>query len=115
MWAYLGVAVALGALEAAGSLEDRGNPWVPGVIGGALAATLGAFAARSLFGRVRRRLDREAAAALPVYGEAVSLVAAGVSILFPPLAVLVLAAFAWLLRGGRRREGEKYAGLRILR
>jgi hypothetical protein len=27
----------------------------------------------------------------------------------------VVGALAWLLLGGRRREGEKYAGLRILR
>jgi hypothetical protein len=26
-----------------------------------------------------------------------------------------VAALAWLLIGGRRRAGEKYAGLRILR
>ena len=31
------------------------------------------------------------------------------------LASNVVAAQAWLLAGGRRREGEKYAGLRILR
>jgi hypothetical protein len=29
--------------------------------------------------------------------------------------VLIVAALAWLLIGGRRRQGEKYAGLRILR
>ena len=29
--------------------------------------------------------------------------------------LLVVGALAWLLLGGRRREGEKYAGLRILR
>jgi hypothetical protein len=45
----------------------------------------------------------------------VALLAAGASILFPPLAILVIAGLAWLLVGGRRREGEKYAGLRILR
>ena len=33
----------------------------------------------------------------------------------PPLALLALAFFARLLAGGKRREGEKYAGLRILR
>jgi Domain of unknown function (DUF4126) len=115
LWASLALALVLGALEAAGSLEDRDNPWIVGAIGGALAALFGAVAARSLFGRVRRRLDRSAAAALPLYGEGVALVAAGLSILFPPLAILVLAGLAWLLRGGRRREGEKYAGLRILR
>jgi hypothetical protein len=36
-------------------------------------------------------------------------------VLFPPLAIIVVVALAWLLRGGQRRQGEKYAGLRILR
>src|SRR5919107_1275300 len=31
------------------------------------------------------------------------------------LGALVAAGLAWLLAGGRRRAGEKYAGLRILR
>jgi hypothetical protein len=109
------VAVALGALEAAGSLADRDHPILPGVLLGAAAALLGFFAARSLFTRVRRRLDPEAAGALPVYAEGAAVAAAGLSIAFPPLAVLVLAGLAWLLIGGRRREGEKYAGLRVLR
>jgi hypothetical protein len=78
-------------------------------------AVLGYAAARSLFTRVRRRLDGEAAGALPVYAEGAAVIAAGLSILFPPLAVLVLAGLAWLLLGSRRRSGEKYAGLRILR
>jgi len=55
--ALLGVALVLGALEAAGSLADRDHPVLPGIAVG----------------------------------------------------------LAWLLLGGRRREGEKYAGLRILR
>ena len=115
MWLLLAIAVALGALEAAGSLADHDHPVLAGIVAGAAAAALGFFAARSLFGRVRRRLDPEAQGALPVYGEGAALLAAGASILFPPLAILVLAALAWLLVGGRRREGEKYAGLRILR
>jgi hypothetical protein len=111
----LAVAVGLGALEAAGSLADRDHPVVAGIVLGAAAAALGFFAARSLFGRVRKRLDREAQGALPLYGESAAVAAAGLSILFPPLAILVLAGLAWLLAGGRRRAGEKYAGLRILR
>ena len=109
------IAVALGVLVAAGSLADRGHSIVPGVLLGAAAAILGFLAARSLFARVRRRLDPAAAGALPVYGEGAAAAAAGLSILFPPLAVVVLATLAWLLAGGRRREGEKYAGLRVLR
>jgi hypothetical protein len=114
-WLLLAIAVALGALEAAGSLADHGHPVMAGIVAGAAAAALGFFAARSLFGRVRRRLDADAQGVLPLYGEGAALLAAGASVLFPPLAILVLAALAWLLMGGRRREGEKYAGLRILR
>jgi hypothetical protein len=112
---YAALVAALGALEAAGSLADEGYSPIPGIVLGAAAALLGFFAARSLFSRVRKRLDAEAAGALPLYGEGAAVGAAGLSVLFPPLAVLVVAGLAWLLSGGKRRQGEKYAGLRILR
>jgi hypothetical protein len=115
VYALGAVAIALGALVAAGSLADRGHTIAPGLVLGATAAVLGFLAVRSLFTRVRRRLDDDAARALPLYGEGAALAGAGLSILFPPLAVLVVAALAWLLAGGRRREGEKYAGLRVLK
>jgi hypothetical protein len=50
-----------------------------------------------------------------LYGEGAAGVSAGLSVLFPPLAIFVLGGLGWLLAGGRRRAGEKYAGLRILR
>jgi tellurite resistance protein TehA-like permease len=115
MWALLAISIAVGALMAAGSLADHDEPIVPGIVGGVLAAALGFFAAQSLFTRVRRRLDRDAQSVLPAYGEGAGLVAAGLSVLFPPLAIVVLGVLGWLLLGGRRRAGEKYAGLRILR
>lgn len=115
VWLLLTLAVVLGALQGAASLADHGHPVVAGIVAGAAAATLGFFAARSLFGRVRRRLDPDAQAILPLYGEGAALGAAGAAILFPPLAIVVIAGLAWLLAGGRRRAGEKYAGLRILR
>src|SRR5687768_5422116 len=115
VWMLLGIALVLGALQGAGSLADHDHPVAAGIVAGAAAAALGFFAARSLFGRVRRRLDADAQSILPLYGEGAALGAAGASILFPPLAILVLAGLAWLLAGGRRRAGEKYAGLRILR
>jgi hypothetical protein len=111
----IAVALVLAALEASGSLADRSTTWWPGLIAGPAAAGLGLAAARALFGRVRRRLDAATAGTLPLYGEAAALVAAGLSVLFPPLAILVVAGLAWLLLGSRRRAGEKYAGLRILR
>jgi len=115
VWALAATCVLLGALVAAGSLADHGYTIVPGVVLGAAAAGLGFVAARDLFARVRRRLGPEAAGALPVYAEGIALAGAGLSILFPPLALLVVGALGWLLLGSRRREGEKYAGLRVLR
>jgi hypothetical protein len=111
----IAAALVLGALQGAGSLAEGSATWWPGLIAGTAAAALGFAAARSLFTRVRGRLDSEAAATLPLYAEAAALAAAGLSILLPPLAILVVAGLAWLLAGGRRRAGEKYAGLRILR
>ena len=115
LYALLVVALVLGALLAAGSVADRSDEWWAGAVAGVACAALGFQAARSLFGRVRRRLDEQAAGALPVYAEGAALAAAGLSILFPPLAILVIAALVWLLAGSKRRAGEKYAGLRILR
>jgi Domain of unknown function (DUF4126) len=115
LYALGAIALALGALMAAGSVADRSNDWWAGLIVGLACAALGFQAARSLFARVRRRLDDQAANALPVYAEGAALGAAGLSILFPPLAVLIVGGLLWLLVGSRRRAGEKYAGLRILR
>jgi hypothetical protein len=109
------VAIALGALVAAGSVADHSSDWWAGAIVGVACAALGFQAARSLFSRVRKRLDPQAANALPVYAEGTALLAAGLSVLFPPLAILIIGALIWLLAGGKRRAGEKYAGLRVLR
>jgi hypothetical protein len=115
-WLYvlLAIALVLGALQAAGSMADRDNPVVLGAVVGVACAALGFFAVLPVIARVRRRLGAEAGL-LPFYAEAAALAAAGLSILFPPLAVLVIGGLGWLLVGSRRREGEKYAGLRILR
>jgi hypothetical protein len=115
VYMLLTLALVLGALLAAGSIADRSSEWWAGAVAGVAAAALGFQAARQLFGRVRRRLDDQAAGALPVYAEGAALLAAGLSILFPPLALVIVGGLVWLLAGGRRREGEKYAGLRILR
>jgi hypothetical protein len=115
MYALLMLALVLGALQGAASLADHDYVIAPGIVAGIAAAALGFFAARSLFIRVRRRLDTEAQSVLPLYGEGSALAAAGASVLFPPLAILVIAGLTWLLAGSRRRAGEKYAGLRILR
>ena len=45
----------------------------------------------------------------------VAIVAALVAVLVPPLSIAVVGFLVWLLQGGRRRSGEKFAGLRVLR
>ncbi len=113
--ALQGIGIGLGALLFAATLDDRHDVWWPGLIAGMACAVLAGAAVRDLFTRTRARLDREAAAALPVYAEGVALVLAGLSILIPPVSLVAIGFFVWLLAGGRRRSGEKYAGLRILR
>jgi hypothetical protein len=111
----LAISLVLGMLLASASIADNSSDWWPGLPIGAAAAALGFATARSLFGRVRARLDKEAQGAVPLYAEGFALLGCGLSILFPPLAIVLVAVLAWLLAGGRRRAGEKYAGLRILR
>ena len=115
VWIFAVVAIVLGALQGAASLADHGHPVLAGVLAGAACAALGFVAIRNLLTRTRRRLDADTAGTLPLYAEAAALAAAGASVLFPPLALLVIAGLIALLVGGRRRSGEKYAGLRILR
>jgi Domain of unknown function (DUF4126) len=113
--AISGIGIGLGALLFAATLDDRSAVWWPGLIGGLVVAALAGAAANDLFARTRGRLDSEAAAALPIYAEAVAVVLAALAILLPPVSIVAVVFFIWLLLGGRRREGEKYAGLRILR
>jgi hypothetical protein len=109
------LAPALGALLFAGTLADHDYASWPGLIAGVLCALLAYAAIRSLFVRTRARLDADAAGALPLYAEGAGLACAGLSVLLPPLGLVALVLLAALLVTGRRREGQKYAGLRILR
>ncbi len=112
----LGLAgLALGALLFAGSLA-RGHYAVwPGFVAGVLCAAVGFAASGPLLRRVRARLDESGAATLPLYVEAAALLFAALSVVAPPVGIIVIASLAWLLWAGRRRDQQKYAGLRILR
>jgi len=107
--------LAMGGLLGAGTLEDHHHSALIGWILGVLCAVLAAAAARDLFGRVRSRLDEQAAGALRLYAEGAALALSIVAVLAPPLSIVAVGFLAWLLLGGRRRSGEKYAGLRVLR
>ena len=110
-----GIGIGIGALLFAATLADNTDLWWPGLLAGGLCAALAAAATRSLTTRVRARLDAEARGALPVYLEGTAVLLAGLAVVAAPVSVLALGFFAFLLRGGKRRAGEKYAGLRILR
>jgi Domain of unknown function (DUF4126) len=107
----------LGALLFAGSLADEGYTSWPGLIGGVVCAALGWLAIAALFSRARRRVSDSggAVALLDAYADIIALALAGLSILFPPLAFVALAAFLVLIVRSRGESAQKYEGLRTLR
>jgi hypothetical protein len=107
--------VVLGAMLFAGALADGGTESWPGLIAGPICALLGWRAVGGLVERARQRLEGGAAALLTAYADGAALLLAALAIFVPPVSILAIAAFVVLLFGGRRREGEKYAGLRVLR
>jgi hypothetical protein len=113
--AWGGLAIGFGAVEAAGSIADGYSTWWPGLLVGGACAALSFAVTAAILVRTRSRLDRQAAAALPLYAGGASLLVAGLSVLLPPLALLAGGFIGWLRAAGRRREGQKYAGLRILK
>ena len=108
-------ALALAAVLFAGSLARDHHAFWPGLIGGVLCAAVGIMATRPLLVRVRARLDAEAASTLPLLVEGAALAGAVLSVLLPPVGIILLALLLWLLLAGRGRSDQKYAGLRILR
>jgi uncharacterized membrane protein YedE/YeeE len=115
--AMLLLGMVLGALLFAGSLADHGHASWPGILAGVACAALGYFALASLFAGARRRLSGSGGplTLLGVYADVVALVLAGLSILFPPLAFVALAAFLVLIVRSRGERSQKYEGLRSLR
>lgn len=124
--ATAGLSLGLGGALAAAAMDggrrdllpaDGVSAWAVGLPLGIACAALSAAAVRSLFARVRSRsgADEGVSNALPLYADGAALVTALAALAFPPLALVALGFLAWLLLGGRRREGERYAGLRVLR
>jgi hypothetical protein len=113
--AVAGVGIGLGALVFAGSLADVGEVAWPGLLGGLACAAVGQLAARGIFSGAAARLDASARAALPAYADGTALLVAALAVALPPASVLVLGLVVWIVVSRRRRAGEKYAGLRVLR
>jgi hypothetical protein len=108
--------IALGAVFFAGALCHGGHRGWPGLIGGAICAAVAVIATRPLLARVRARLDAAAAAVgPPLIAEATAVAVAVLSVVAPPAGPLAFILILWLWISGRGRDGQKYAGLRILR
>src|SRR5579875_1829352 len=112
-------AVVLGALFCGGAFAHYHHHhhallWI-GLVVGILAALVGIAATQPLLTRVRARLDAESGGVLPVVTDVAAALAAALSVLAPPVGVIVVIALLWLLVAGRGRTDRKYAGLRILR
>lgn len=113
--ALSGIGIGVGALLFAGTLAAHGDMSWPGLIGGALAATMSQAAVRPVMMRTRRRLpDRSSKEALTLYLDGAAVLIAALSCLLHPLGYVSVLLFAWLLLAGRKRDGSRYAGLRIL-
>jgi Domain of unknown function (DUF4126) len=115
MLAVAAIGLAMGAVLFAGALAQGHYEVWPGLIAGVLCAALGTAATLPLLARVRGRLDPEAAAAVPLYAEGSAVLLAVLSVLLPGVGVVAVGLLLWLLLAGRRRESQKYAGLRILK
>jgi uncharacterized protein DUF4126 len=107
--------LVLGAMLFAGALADGGSAAWIGLIAGPICAFLGWRAVGGLVERARRRLEGGAAALMTAYADGAALLLAAIAVFLPPVSILAIAAFVLLLVRGKEREGEKYAGLRILR
>jgi hypothetical protein len=112
-------AIALGALEFAGSLAEESYAGGPGLVAGAAIALLGFLAAAAFFqgarGRLAARGESGSVSFLTLIADAASLVLAAIAVFVGPLSYLPLAFCVWLLMAQRRRAARKYEGLRVLR
>ena len=105
----------LGTLLFAGALLDTGEPGWIGLVFGPFCAALAWLASAASWSACAAGSNADQAALVTAYADGAALILAAIAIFVPPLALLAIPGFVILLLGGRRREGEKYDGLRILR
>jgi uncharacterized protein DUF4126 len=115
--AWVVVSMGLGALLFAGALEDEDYFGTAGLIPGMLGALLGFAAARAFFGGAAERLEArgESGGTIRTLGDLAAVALAALAVVAPPVSYLAVAFCLWVLLARRRREGQKYEGLRILR
>ena len=115
VWAI--VAMALGALLFAGVLEDENYFGTGGLVPGMVCALLGFLAGRAFLGGATERLVArgESGGMIRTLGDLGAIAVAALALLLPPVSYVAVAFCLYVLAARRRRAGEKYEGLRILR
>jgi hypothetical protein len=115
VWAV--VAMGLGGMLFAGALEDENYFGTGGIVPGMICALLGFLAARAFLGGASQRLAArgESGATITALGDFGAIAVAALAVLLPPTAYIAVAFCLWVLLARRRRAGQKYEGLRILR
>jgi hypothetical protein len=115
--AYIGSCAIAGALLFAGSLADGGESSVPGIFAGAIIGFIGYLALGRLFMRANQRLFAagDPGVLLGLGRDLLTIVVTVVVVLTNWVGYAVFVAALILLAGARRREGDKYEGLRVLR
>lgn len=127
---------AIGAIVFAASLAEEGYTAWPGLVAGALAAAATAMVAGDVLdGAIRRAKaagagrgglgrdagdgtttpEADAANALVVGFTVAGVIVAALALLVPPVSVVVALVIITVALGRRRKAGEKYEGLRVLR
>ena len=114
-----GLAIAIGALEFAGSLADEGYAAAAGFPAGAACAVVGFAAAMAFFGRAASRArtggEEEAASLVDLIAQGTAVLLAVVAVLVSPISWIAFGFAVWVLLVQRRRAAQKYEGLRVLR
>ena len=115
--AYPILCAAAGALVFGGSLADGGHTAWPGLVAGVVAGFIGFLSFGLLFMRANARLMAagDPGTVLGLARDAMTIALTVLVILVDVLGYVVLAAALVLIVTARRREGEKYEGLRVLR
>jgi uncharacterized membrane protein len=106
-----------GALLFAGSLADGGETSWPGLVAGAVVGLIGYLGLGLLFMRANQRVMAagDPGVVLGLGRDLLTIVLTVVCVLADVVGYVVLLATLVLIFTARRREGEKYEGLRILR
>jgi hypothetical protein len=110
-------AAVLAAVFGAASLAERGEPAAIGFALGALLGAGSALLAGDLLAWAQQRAAEAqgAASTLELIFAAAGILTALLALFVPPASLLVLIGLAVVAVGRRRRAGEKYEGLRVLR